>query len=305
MRASSPLVRRLSALVLGAAVLSACGGSSGSGGGEAKEAAGPSPVAVVKAASANATGEGSSKLSLVSTTTIGSQDVAFSGEGAFDYTDKTGRLSFSVPGADGAATGGGTIEQRIVGDDLYLSLPQQDGVFYKIKVADAAGTSLGASTDPTASLQALQAAGDVEEVGQVEVRGTEATHYRGSYGVAEALEKATGVGKAVLENSLRGAKIETVPFDAYVDAEGRLVKLVTKIELPGSASTGGQPLTSQATIELYDFGAPVTVEAPPAASVRDGGPLLAALKRASPQASGAPSTVPASPAPSPVASVTG
>ena len=290
---TSPYARtrrsRLSALVLGAALLAGCGGSSGGGEPEAK---GPAADTLVLAAAAKSTGVGSSKISLTSTTQVGGQDVAFAGEGAYDYVKRTGSLAFEVPGADGTAASGGTIEQRIIGEDLYLSLPQQKGVFYKLKIADVAGTSLGGSTDPTASLQALQGLTEVEEVGKEEVRGVETTHYRGEYDVQEAVAKAQGAAKTILQTALRGTTLTTVPFDAYLDGEGRLVKMTQKVELPASAATGGSALTSQTTIELYDFGSPVTVAVPPAASVRDGSPLLAALKQASPTASAAPSAKP-------------
>ena len=108
---------------------------------------------------------------------------------------------------------------------------------------------------------------------------------------------AQGSAKTVLQSVLRGAQLDTVPFDAYLDGEGRLVKFVQKVELPATAATGQQPITSETTLELYDFGTEVAVVVPPAASVRDGAPLLAALKSASPQASTAPRAAPtASPA---------
>lgn len=292
LRKTSP-ARRLPALVLGTLLLASCGG--GSGGGD-KQAAAPPADALVQAAAAKSSGSGSSRISVLSTTRIGDQDVAFSGEGAFDYAKKTGQLAFSVPGPDGSAGTGGTIEQRIVGEALYLSLPQQKGVFYKLRVSDVAGTSLGSSTDPTASLQALQAVTTVEEVGKEQVRGQEVTHYRGEFDVSEAIDKAQGSVKTILSTGLRGATVEQVPFDAYLDDEGRLVKMSSRLELPPNARTGGKPLTSETTVELFDFGTTVAVEVPPAASVRDGAPLLAALKRTAPEGAGEPAA-PAKPAP--------
>ena len=293
MLSTTSLSRRLPALALGAVLLAACGG--GSGGGD--KAASRSADVLVEAAAAKSSGAGSSKISVLSTTRIGEQDVAFSGEGAFDYAKKTGQLAFSVPGPDGSTGAGGTIEQRIVGDALYLSLPQQKGIFYKLKVSDVAGTSLGASTDPTASLQALQAVTTVEEVGKEQVRGVDVTHYKGEFDVSEAIEKAQGAVRTILETGLRGTEVEQVPFDAYLDDEGRLVKMTSRVELPPNARTGGKPLTSETTVELFDFGTEVAVAVPPAASVRDGAPLLAALKQTAPQAGGAsPAASPAAPA---------
>lgn len=297
MRCTALTRTRLSALVLGAALVAGC-----SSGGDAEEPAGPAPDALVKAAAARSSGAGSSKVSVLTTTASGSRSVVSSGEGAYDYAKRTGTLTFSVPGADGQAATGGTIEERIVGDDLYLSLPQPKGVFYKLKVADVAGTSLGGSTDPTAPLQALKAATEVTEAGTEQVRGVETTHYEGAYDVQQALAATQGPARTILQTALRGASLETVPFDAYLDSEGRLVKLVQVIELPAGPTTGGQPLRSETSLELYEFGTTVTVAVPPAASVRDGAPLLAALRQDSAPASTAPS--PAT-APSAATSATG
>ena len=52
-------------------------------------------------------------------------------------------------------------------------------------------------------------------------------------------------------------------------------------------------------LELFDFGTVVDVVAPPPASVRDGAPLLAALRRPSPQGGASPSAAPSKAAPSP------
>ena len=292
--------RGLTALALTALALTACSGDDGADV-QAGASRGPDASGLVQAAATGSTQVGSSKFSLTSTTAIGGQDVTFAGEGAFDYAKKTGQLSFAVPGADGSADGGGRIEQRIIGPDLYLTLPQQAGVFYRLKVADVAGTSLGASTDPTAPLQALKGASGVEEVGTETVRGVETTHYAGTYDVAEAIAAASGPSKAVLSSTLGSTTLEDVPFDVYLDGEGRLVKFEQELELPATPQTGGDVLTSRTVLELFDFDTVVTVTAPPAAKVRDGAPLLAALRAAlpaSPKPSGAASPAPAgSPAP--------
>lgn len=279
MRTPSPSARRLSALVLGTVLLAGCSN-------EEPAPTGPTAGELVRASAAKSTGTGSSKVALTSTTTIGDQDVTFSGEGSYDYAKRTGSLLFQVPGGDGTAAAGGTIEQRLVGDDLYLALPQAKGVFYRLRLADVAGTSLGGSTDPTAALQVLQAVTDVEEVGEQEVRGEAATRYRGEYDVQDALAAAQGPAKTILQTALRAVSAETVQFEAWLDAEGRLVKLVQDLE--GASTPDGAAVQAQSTVELFEFGVPVTVTVPPAAQVRDGAPLLAALRSVTPQPTATP-----------------
>ncbi len=294
------LRHRLVPPVLAVLALTACSSADGTAAPQAVQQDGAAAEVVSKAASATAT-SGTSKFALTSTTSIGSQDVTFSGEGAFDYDGGAGQLTFEVPGADGSPSGGGTIEERIIGPDLFLTIPQMPGTFYKLKVADVAGTSIGGSTDPTSSLKALQGLEGVKEVGTEQLRGVQATHYEGTYDVQAAIDAATGGAKAVLEQTLGASTLERVPFDAFVDGEGRIVKLEQELALPGSAQTGGQAVTSRTVLELFDFGAEVTVAAPPATAVKDGAPLLAALRAAVPEGEGdqapAPSAAPGVPSP--------
>ena len=106
----------------------------------------------------------------------------------------------------------------------------------------------------------------------------------------QAIQQVQGAARTVLEATLGRTTLPRVPFDAYVDAQGRMVKFTQRLELPPSERTSGQPLVSSFTLELFDFGAPVTVVPPPAESVRDGAPLLAALQQV---AGGAPPIPPA------------
>lgn len=248
---------------------------------------------LIRAAMGQTTSAGSSRFALTSTTTIGGTDVTFAGEGSYDYARRTGQMVFQVPGPQAEAAGG-TIEQRMLGDELYLMLPQQPEVFYKLLVSDVAGTTLGSSTDPTAALQALTGVSEVNRIGTEQIRGQETTHYEGRYDVAQALAGTEGLPKVVLQSTLGRTTLEQVPFEAFLDAEGRVVKFEQRIEMPASPLTGDQPLISTSAIELFDFGTEVTVTAPPGEAIRDGAPLLAALQELTPQ-----QPVPPAPAPPP------
>lgn len=264
---------RPAAALLAGVLLAGC-----SGGSDGSDAGGVSidrlqPAAAVREAVDTTAEAGSSKVALVSTTMLGDREVVFSGEGAFDAAAGLGELNFTLP--DGA----GTIEQRIVGDSIYLTLPQQPGVFFELAVADVAGTSLGNSTDPTAALGGLRAVSDdVEEVGTVDVRGESTTHYRGTFDAQAAVDAAEGLSAEILRGSLGAAELGQVAFDAYLDDQGRLRKLEQVIEVPPSEATMGQPVSSRIVVELFEFGTEVAVEAPPAEQVQDGAPLLDALR---------------------------
>jgi hypothetical protein len=229
---------------------------------------------------------------------LGPQTVTYAGEGAYDFATKSGQLAFEVPAPEGQVAAG-TIEQRVIGNDLFLMLPQQAGVYYKLLVSDVAGTSLGNSTDPTVPVQALAGVDNVEEIGVEMVRGVQTSHYTGDYDVAQAIASAEGVARTILETTIGQTGLPRVPFDVYLDEQGRMVKFEQRLERP-SELTDGQPVLFSFTLELFDFGTSVTLVPPSAESTRDGAPLLVALQQATPTVP-APPGAPAPAEPPPVA----
>ncbi len=272
--------RTLPALALTAALaasLTGCGGSSGSGGSSAKGVDKAVDKAdgtlAVRAASTGSTKTGSSRYALTSLTTVQGTPITIKGDGVFDYAGKKGSLTLTLPT--------GKVEERIVDGTVYLALSQQPGSFYALKSADLVGTSLGTSTDPGASFAVLGAAKDgVTVVGEEKVRDADTTHYRGQLDIKSALASSGGVLKQMVASTLGRSGVDAVPFDAWIDDQDRVRKYQTVFDVPASAKTGGQPVHTDTTIELYDYGTPVSVTAPPASAVKDGAPLLAALKRA-------------------------
>ena len=260
-------MRRLSLIPLAVLTLVTGCGASSSGSGSAGYAD------LIRTASTKTSSTGSSMLALTSRTTARGRTVTFDGSGAFDYSKKTGRLDLHV-GSLGAG-GGATIVERITGGALYLQLPTAPGSFYKLELSDLAGTSLAAGSDPTSSLGSLAGvSGEVSKVGTEQVRGEKTTHYRGTIDVQKALARLTGVNRDLVQKSLVANGVKTLPFDAYLDAQGRLRKYVQHVTLTAK----GQTADSTTTVELYEFGTKVDVTAPPASQVKDGAPLLAALK---------------------------
>lgn len=254
----------------------------------AQESPSPSPNigATFREAAAKTDTEGSSRYTLTTTTTVNGADVVFSGAGIYDWSSDTGQTTYDVPG--------GRIQQRLLGQDLYLSLPQQPQAFFKLRTSDVAVSPVGGTVDPSAQLHLLAAVAEAEVVGEEEVRGAPTTHYRGTYDVARALKGARGVQQPALR-SLLGLAVTArqAAYDVYLDEDARLRRLEQTVEVPSA----GQTLMVTTRLELYDFGIDVKVNPPPGANVRDGAPLLAALRAALPKP-----TAPASPPVSPAAS---
>lgn len=264
------LSRRAAGSAAALVLLTACGGS----GGASSQAPELTPVAAVQSASAATAQAGSSKVELLSETSAGGQQVRITAKGAVDNAARTGLLTLELP----SVAGGGVIEQRILGDVVYMTLPQEPGVFYQLDLAALAGSSFGSSTDPTGGLKALEAVSDdVREVGQEKVRDADTTRYAGSYDLQAAAAALQGPARAQVEQLGQLTGQTSFPFEAWLDDQQRVRKFVQTVELPASEQTGGKPITTTTTLELFDFGTPVEVTAPPAEQVRDGGPLLEGL----------------------------
>jgi hypothetical protein len=170
------------------------------------------------------------------------------------------------------------MEQVFAGDELYLTVPGQPG-YYRLSLSDVVGTSLDTGS-PTDGLKQLQAVSDdVEEVGTETVRDTETTRYRGSIDAEAALETLRGTVRDAAAKALQSSGATTIPFEAWIDDDGRLRRFASTVELPASDATQGQAVTTTTTLELYDFGVEVSAEPPPADQVQDGAPLIEALRR--------------------------
>ena len=283
--------RRLPALLAGAALATALVGCSQDEPTQPVAQSSPSPSvspspapnigAIFRQAAISTDEAGSSRYSLTTTTKVNGADVVFSGAGIYDWSTDTGQTTYEVPG--------GRIQQRLLGPDLYLALPQQPEAFFKLGTAEVAASPVGGTVDPSAQLHLLAAVSEAEIVGKEEVRGEQTTHYRGTYEVARALKGARGVQQPALKSLLGvAATAQKAAYDVYLDQDGLLRRLEQTVEVPSA----GQMLMVTTTLELYDFGIDVKVMAPPGATVRDGAPLLAALRGALP--------TPTAPSPRPV-----
>ncbi len=260
-------VPALLALTVG---LAACGGSSSSSSSKTEQL---SPVAAIQAASDTTSKAGSSRFEQTTVTNVAGKDVSVKASGAFDPARGTGQVTVDL--------GGQSIEERFLDGSLYLAVPGQSNSFYKVALSDLVGTSLASSTDPTAGFQALKAASSgVTKVGSEQVRDASTTHYKGTYDAKAALAKVSGAAKQLIQSTIDQSDLSQVPFDAWIDGQGRIRRLTQTLDLSAPAAAGSTPqkVHTSTTIEVYDFGTSVSVTAPPADQVKDGAPLLAAIK---------------------------
>jgi hypothetical protein len=273
--------KMLAVSALSAVALVGCGSSGG--GATAVSGAKSSvldPAALVAASYTKMTAAKTAKLDLsmkLSASGAGGGDFSFTGTGAEDFAKKAATLSLSLP------EGKGTIDERVLEKTVYEKLPATEappalkGKWVKIdldKAAQAAGlgsTGDTSNSDPTQILQMLSSVSDgVTKVGDEQVRGVNTHHFRAVVDLGKVSAKA-GNSPAQIDRLKQMLGTSSYPVDIWVDDSGLTHRLQFQMPLP-KQTTQGSGLTDAkmvATEEFYDFGTPVSVEAPPAADTVD------------------------------------
>ena len=155
-----------------------------------------------------------------------------SGEGAIDLANERFSLRMQLDEAAGDVVSG-TVEMMFVDGAIYMKNPEFASLTDKPWVKLEGPTGTVALPDSAQALDVLRSGVDFEEVGRADVRGVPTTHYRGT--ISNDANRITPAGSVL---------------DAWVDEQGYPRKMSF---VDGEAT---------ATIEFYDFGADVNIEAP-------------------------------------------
>ena len=137
------------------------------------------------------------------------------------------------------------------------------------KFASMKGVDLGSlrqlkQTDPMQSVQYLTGAAKSRELGYDTVRGVFTKHYALTIDLDRLAEGNKLLGSELKQlRHMMGTKI---PAEAWIDDKGLLRKLTFNFTL---ATTPDGPFRMSLTEELYDFGANLHVQLPPASDVTD------------------------------------
>jgi hypothetical protein len=246
-------MRRAGAVLLAAAVLTGCGGATGS--------------SLEDAADATAADTSRFEMTYDFAALGGEKGATFRVEGAFDYPNERGVMTLSdeFPFLD---EGMSLEEFRLVGRTGYTRWIVKGKTYWvKEHEPETSGDPIehlipfpGTATKPTDVLTRVLGASEQNEVlGQEDVRGAETTHYRARVSVAKLIEQLPAADRPEgdFAESWGGPFI---PVDLWIDDESRLRRIT--IQQPEDAGSGRAAMTLKA--DLYDYGVKVDVEPPPA-----------------------------------------
>jgi hypothetical protein len=126
----------------------------------------------------------------------------------------------------------------------------------------------GGATDPYAAAELLRGARAVTYVGKTEVAGIPVRHFRGTADLDVAARDAPQGQRPALRAAAKGFATTEVPFDAYLDDQGRLRKVRHRFSFVNGQRKGIVAVAS--TLLLYDFGSPVAVRLPDSSDIYAG-----------------------------------
>jgi hypothetical protein len=291
-------VRRLALVLAAVLAAAACGSDSGV---ESSDPGQSADIEVARIATAvdevTEAATGRFEMTIAYEGVPGLDGAELTGEGAYDLDNGATRLTMDLGALAAQAPGGGELPDGFgggfetitvgttvyMGGELFGAIPGLDAEWVKVDLSDAAGLEdLGLDSltqgqgDPTATLEQLRSLGSIEEVGTEDVRGVATTHYAGEIRLGDTFDELDEAQRNAVAG-LYGGDLEavadlTIPIEVWVDDEGFVRRISQQIDFgqmaplledQGSDDVGdldGASLTT--TVEYYDIGDDITVEAP-------------------------------------------
>jgi len=115
------------------------------------------------------------------------------------------------------------------------------------------------TSDPLTQTAMLTASKDLRRVGTQVINGVRTTHYTGSYSAAASVAKVPAILRGLVQSMNESLGITTVHFDAWLDRQHEIRKIIT-VE-----AAGGTEFTSE--VRVLAINQPVNVVLPPASQV--------------------------------------
>jgi len=248
-------------------------GCSGPGAAAEDARAAEDPVGILHRSAENLVRAGSSKARTSMEMATGGTRVTIRGEGVYDYKDQVGRLKVLLPQDPAGVDERRPITELLAPGALYMKnrgagVPADKWVRVDTATLSDGNLVTGGATDPFAAAELLRGTRKATYVGRTSVAGTAVRHYRGTADLGAAARDASPGSRASLRAAARGFATATVPFDVYLDDEGRIRKVRHRFSFVNGQQKGTVAVSS--TTLLYDFGAPVDVRLPDAKDIYAG-----------------------------------
>ncbi|WP_327717942.1 hypothetical protein OG381_22830 [Streptomyces sp. NBC_00490] len=245
-----------------------CAGAAGcSGSGVAAEDGRSSgdAVEVVRVAADRLVEARSSKARTSMEMATGGTRVTIRGEGIYDYRRRLGELKVLLPQDPAGTSEHRPITELLAPGALFMKnrgagVPSDKWV--RVETASLSDGNLvtGGATDPFAAAELLRGTRSAAYVGKTDVAGTEVRHYRGVADLTVAARDASAGNRSALGAAAKGFATDRVPFDVYLDDDGRIRKVRHRFSFVNGQREGTVAVAS--TTLLYDFGVAVDVRLP-------------------------------------------
>ncbi|WP_406177851.1 hypothetical protein [Streptomyces canus] len=265
--------RQAGGSVVVAAVLMACAtGCSGSGA-TLDDARAADPVTTLRRSADALEEAGSSKARTSMEMATGGTRVTIRGEGVYDYRERLGRLKVMLPQDPAGTSEHRPITELLAPGALFMKnrgagVPADKWVRVDTATLSDGNLVTGGATDPLAAAEVLRGTRTATYVGTTELAGTEVRHYRGTADLAAAAKDASGANKGVLAAAAKGFATAAVPFDVYLDDQGRIRKVRHRFSFVNGQQQATVAVAS--TTLLYDFGIATDVRLPAARDIYAG-----------------------------------
>ncbi|MGW1844783.1 hypothetical protein [Streptomyces sp. NPDC001966] len=196
-------------------------------------------------------------------TAAGGTRVTIRGRGAYDFRNRTGRLTVVLPEDAAGEDEHRPITELLAPGALYMmnrgaGVPADKWVRVDTTTLEDGNLVTGGVTDPMAAAELLRGARQVTYVEKTVLAGVPVRHYRGTADIGLAAREAAPGSRGALAAAAKGFSRDTVPFDAYLDEQGRLRKVRHRF----SFANEGPAVEVVSTTLLYGFGVPVSVRLP-------------------------------------------
>ncbi|MFJ8137268.1 hypothetical protein [Streptomyces sp. NPDC096013] len=241
------------------------GGCSADGVASADARGAGDPVAVVRRAADSLTAAGSSQARTSMQMATGGTRVTIRGEGVYDFRRRLGRLTVQLPQDPAGTSEHRPITELLAPGALFMKnrgagVPADKWVRVDTGTLSDGNLVTGGATDPYAAAELLRGTTAATYLGKTEVAGAPVRHYRGVADLAVAARSASAANQAALRAAAKGFATARVPFDVYLDDQGRVRKLGQRFSFVNGQRHSTVAVTS--TTLLYDFGAAVDVRLP-------------------------------------------